>query len=335
MLKTRICDQLGIELPIVSAGMGGVATAKLAAAVSEAGGLGTIALVGLGPEAILSEISAARKLTSKPLAVNVVVPLMGPGVLAALADAPVDAVAFFWGDPAQIIPQFSKARFKVLWQCGSTREALAAKDAGVDIIIAQGFDAGGHVRGITSTVALIPEMRDALGPDTPMIAAGGFADGRGLAAAIALGADAVAFGTRFIASDESAAHPAYKQAILRGHADDTIHTKLYDVGWPDAAHRVLRTSLVEQWERAGCPPTGKRPGEGESIGHLKREMVVPMVNYSVMCPTDYFEGDPAGLAFYSGMSCSLVHDILPAAEIVRRIADEASAVIRDRLASLV
>ena len=261
MLKTKFCELFGIELPVVSAGMGGVALANLAAAVSEAGGLGTIALVALSPKGIHNEISAARKLTSKPIVVNLLIPFLRPGIFEALAQEPISGVTLFWGDPAEHIPVCKRLGLKVIWQCGSAAEAIAAKHAGADAIIAQGFEAGGHVRGVVTTFALIPEVRDAIG-DLPMLAAGGIADGRGLAAGIALGADGAVFGTRFLASRESAAHPAFKQALIAAHASDTVHTKLFDIGWPDAAHRVIRTPLVEAWERAGRPESGQRPGEG-------------------------------------------------------------------------
>ena len=334
MLKTKFCELFGIELPIVSAGMGGVALANLAAAVSEAGGLGTIALVAISPEGIHNEISAARKLTNKPIVANLLIPFLRPGIFESLAQEPIAGVTLFWGDPAEHIPACKRLGLKVIWQCGSADEAIAAKRAGADAIIAQGFEAGGHVRGVVTTFALIPEVRDAIG-DLPMLAAGGIADGRGLAAAIALGADGAVFGTRFLASRESAAHPAFKQALIAAHASDTVHTKLFDIGWPDAAHRVLRTPLVDAWERAGRPESGKRPGEGESNVRLKRtDLDIPLVKYSVMTPSDYMEGDINGLAFYAGQSVSYVHEIAPAAEIVRRIAPEARDVIASRLAPL-
>ncbi|MDO8432923.1 MAG: nitronate monooxygenase [Candidatus Binatus sp.] len=334
MLKTRFCELFGIEYPIVSAGMGGVALAKLAAAVSEADGLGTIALAGISPSGIHDEIAAARKLTRKPIAVNLLIPFLRPGIFEALANEPIAAVTLFWGDPAEQIPPCKRLGLKVIWQCGSAAEALAAKRAGADAIIAQGFEAGGHVRGVVTTFALIPEVRDAIG-DLPMLAAGGIADGRGLAAALALGADGAVFGTRFLASRESAAHPLFKQALIAAHASDTVHTKLYDVGWPDAAHRVIRTPLFDAWERAGRPESGKRPGEGESNARIKRpDIEVPLVRYSVMAPSDYIEGDISGLAFYAGQSVSYVHEIAPAGEIVRQIANEARDVIASRLAPL-
>ena len=335
MLKTRITELFGIEYPIVSAGMGGVGLAELAAAVSNAGGIGTIALAGFTPEGIQNEIAAARKLTNKPLMVNLLVPFLRPGIIETVAREPIQGIAFFWGDPAEYVPIAKKSGLKVIWQCGSVKEAVAARDAGADVIIVQGFEAGGHVRGTVTSLALIPSVRDAVGPEIPIVAAGGFADGRGLAAALALGADAVVFGTRFLASNEVAADPRYQQRIIAAEAEDTVHTELYDIGWPNAPHRVLRTKVVEEWERAGRPPTGKRPGEGKSIGKMTRAgFEVPMVKYSVMAPTSSFEGDIEELPFYAGMSVSLVREKLPAGEIVRRIATEARAIIAGRLASM-
>jgi NAD(P)H-dependent flavin oxidoreductase YrpB (nitropropane dioxygenase family) len=337
MLHTGICNLLKIDLPIVSAGMGGVALSRLAAAVSDAGGFGFIGLAGFSVKAIHHEIAAARELTKKPIGVNLLIPFLRPGVVEAVADEPIAAATFFWGAPADhagSIRRLQTAGVKVIWQCGSAAEARAAAAAGVDAIMAQGLEAGGHVRGTTTTLALVPEVRDAIG-DLPMLAAGGLADGRGLAAVLALGADGAVFGTRFVVARESSAHPDYKRAIIDAHAEDTLHTTLFDIGWPDAHHRVIRTPLVQAWERAGRPATGKRPGEGETAGAMRRPGIeVPLVRYSVFPPTEYIEGDPGGLAFYAGQSCSLVTHALPAGEIVRQIAQEARAVIANRLAPL-
>ncbi len=335
-MKTRITELFAIEHPLALAGLGGVGLAKVAATVSEAGGLGTIALVGLPPEAIHEEIAAARRLTKKPLAVNLLMPFIRPGIIEAVIREPIDAVTLFWGNPAEHTARIKDAGKKVIWQCCSVDEALDARRAGADVIIAQGFEAGGHVRATATALALIPATRDALGPDVPIIAAGGFADGRGLAAALALGADAVAFGTRFVACDETAAHPAYKNRLLTATAEDTVFTTLYDVGWPDAPHRVVRTRVIDEWERAGRPESGKRPGEGERIGALKQGgFEMPLAKYSVMTPSEYVEGDIEELPLYAGMSVNLIREILPAKEIVRRIMDEAHEVIRGRLASMV
>jgi len=339
MLKTKICELFEVEYPIIAAGMGGIAFAELAASVSEAGGLGTLGLAGFTPNGIRNEIREARIRTSKPLAANLIVPFMRSEHLQALSDCPVTAATFFWGDAREhstAIELMHKSGIKVVWQCGSAEEARNAKAARVDVIIAQGFEAGGHVRGVVTTLALIPEVRDAIG-DTPLVAAGGIADGRGLAAALALGADGVAIGTRFVASAEARAHPLYKQRLVSGRADETLHTTLFDDGWPDAPMRVLRSKTVQEWEQAGCPTRGKRPGEGQIIGRLKRaefELGPELTKYGGF-PTDYFEGDVESCGFLAGQSVSLVREILPAGEIVRRIVYEAREVIEKRLKQLV
>ncbi len=330
MLHTRICDLFGIELPIVSAGMGAVARARLAAAVSEAGGLGTIALAGLSPEAVANEIARARALTSKPFAVNLLIPFMRPGVLELLAREKVCAVTLFWGDPTEQIPPAKKLGLTVIWQCGSAEEAASAKAAGANAIIAQGFEAGGHVCGTTSTLALIPAVRDTIG-DLPMLAAGGIADGRGLVSALALGADGAVFGTRFVASHESAAHQQYKRCLLSAKASDTLHTQLFDIGWPGASHRVLRTPFVDRWETAGRPASGNRPEEGKAVARLVRDGIdVPLPSYSVSPPTEDTEGDIGGLAWYAGESVSMISEIASAGEIVRQIAAQAGEIIAKR-----
>jgi nitronate monooxygenase len=335
MLRTKLCELFRIEYPIVSAGMGGIALAELAAAVSEAGGLGTLGLAGFSPEAMHREIKAARRLTKKPLAVNVIVPFLRPGVVEALAREPIQAVTFFWGEPDEPIDHLKTSGIKVIWQCGSPTQARAALKAGADAIIAQGVEAGGHIWGTIGSMVMIPDIRDAIG-DLPLIAAGGLADGRGLAAALALGADGAAFGTRFVASVEAQASERYKQRIIVAEGDSTIHTTLFDVGWPNAPHRVLRTKEVKLWEEAGRPPSGHRPGEGETIGKLKRAGVelTDVPRYSVIPPSRYFDGDEESLPFYSGQSCALIRQVLPAGEIVRQIADEASAIIEKRLMPL-
>jgi len=333
MLHTRICDLFGIDFPIVSAGMGTLAMAELAAAVSEAGGLGTVALPGLAPAAVTAQLRAARALTKRPFIASLLVPFMAPDVLdAALAES-ISGVWFFWGEPSVAdVDKCHRVGAKVIWQCGSVDEAVRAKDSGVDCVIAQGFEAGGHVRGTATLAALVPAVRDAIG-DLPMLAAGGLADGRGLAAALALGADGAVFGTRFLASAECVAHPEYKRRILAARAEDTLHTTLYDVGWPDAPHRVLRTKLVDDWEKAGRPPSGRRPHEGEPGAEMRVEGVEtpPLLTYSVVPPSSFMTGDIEGHAFYAGQSVNLVHEVLPAGEIVRRIARDAEQVISQRL----
>ena len=339
MLQTKISEMFGIEYPIISAGMAAVGLSALAAAVSEAGGLGTIGLAGFTPEGIHNEISAARARTDKPLAANLIVPFMRADQIRAVAASRLAAATFFWGDPgehADAIALMHEGGMRVLWQCGSVQEACNAKEVGVDAIIAQGSEAGGHVRGEVSTFVFIPEVRDAIG-DTPLIAAGGIGDGRGLAAALALGADGVCIGTRFLGSVEAAAHPKYKQRVIEAVATDTICGTLFDGEWPDAPLRTLRTKVVEEWERAGRPPKGKRPGEGQLIGLSHRtdiEFGPEFFKYGGIPPTDFVEGDIESFPLAAGESAGLVRELLPAGEIVRQIATEARDLIEKRLTPL-
>ena len=335
MFKARICDLFGIETPIFCAAMGGVALGELAAAVSEAGAFGSLSSAGFGVAGVQREIAEAKRLTRKPFGVGLLIPLLQPGVFEAVVEARVPAIIFFWGDAAPFIPHCKAAGIRTIVQVGSVTEAFQAKNAGADAIIAQGLEAGGHVRGTVASLVLIPAVRDAIG-DTPLIAAGGIADGRGLAAALALGADGAMVGTRFIATRESAAHAVYKRRVTEAREDQTVYTMLFDVGWPDAPHRVLLNRTIEQWERAGRPESGRRPGEGEVIGHSRRgDMEIPLVRYGVYNPSGFVEGDLEGMALYAGQSAGLVNDLLPAAEVVRRIESEARAAITERLAPLV
>ena len=210
---------------------------------------------------------------------------------------------------------------------GSVDEAKAAADAGADAVMIQGVEAGGHVRGTTALSVVLPAVVAAVAP-VPVVAAGGVADGRGVAAALMLGAQAVSMGTRFVCSEEAALARAYKQRVVGGRAEDTVHTSLFDVGWPDAAHRVLRNATTEEWEAAGRPPSGQRPGEGTIVGHYSvAGQVIDVRKYGVDPPMADFEGDIEQAALYCGQSCSLVNDIRPAAEIVQDLARQATHVL--------
>src|SRR6185437_6375804 len=213
---------------------GGLSGHRLAAAVSAAGGLGTIGI--LPPEELRREIDAARALSSGPLAVNLLLPFARPAHFEAAAQA--DVVVTFWGEPER--------RVDGVWmhQCGSVAEARAARAAGADAIIAQGVEAGGHVRGSLPALELLAQVREALGDDCPVLSAGGVADGSDAATRLAAGADAVDCGTRFLLSEESAAHPLYKARLLG--ARETILTQLFGLGWP-AQHRVVANEATRRW----------------------------------------------------------------------------------------
>ena len=222
-------DLRSLEAPVVQAGMGSIARHELAAAVSEAGGLGTIAGVRAP---IAQEIAAARRLTSKPIAVNLLLPFLRPGDAEAAAAA--DAIVTFWGAPRRPAESFW------IHQCGSVEEAKAAVAAGADAVIAQGVEAGGHVRGTTPMLELLERVRAAV--NVPVLAAGGIVDADGVRAVLDAGAVAAVAGTRFLLSDECHAHPEYKQRCL--DTGETVLTELFGLGWPDAPHRVIRNDAA-------------------------------------------------------------------------------------------
>ena len=209
-------------------------------------------------------------------------------------------------------------------QVGSVSEAVAGAGAGVDAIIAQGVEAGGHVRGTTALSVLLPTIVDAVAP-LPVIASGGIADGRGLVAALSLGAQGISIGTRFLASAEARAADAYKARIVMANAEDTVYTEQCNVGWANAPHRVLRTAAIERWERAGRPPTGERPDEGAVLGTMQSGgTTVEISAYSACLPEPGVSTDIEQMALYSGQSCGLIDGIKPAAEIMAEIVRQAT-----------
>jgi nitronate monooxygenase len=330
MLKTRLCRDLGIDHPILSAPLGGgTAGPELVAAVCNAGGLGFLGLGGLPAGAIREQIRDTRRRTSRPFGAGLLLPLLEGGEVEACVEERVPVLLLFWGDVAPHVEKAKRAGIRVFAQVGSVEEAKAAAAAGVDAIVAQGFEAGGHVRGTTSLVALVAAVCLAVAP-LPVVAAGGIATGRGLIAALGLGAEAVLMGTRFVASDEARASPEYKQRVVRACADDTVHTMLFDIGWPDAPHRVIRNKAFDEWEAAGCPPSGRRPGEGTIVGRTPiAHAMTDVPRHFVGSPMIGFEGDLEYTALYAGESCNLVNDIKPAGAIVRDVIAEAEAVLRE------
>ncbi len=328
MLTTAFCKRLRITHPILSAGMGGgLAGPELVAAVSNAGGLGVLGLLGLPPPLVGAAIDATRALTHRPFGVNFVLPFVGGDEIAAALERRVAVLVLAWGDPSPWIAAAHARDVLVVAQVGSLAEAIVAARAGVDAVIAQGVEAGGHVQGTSALSVLVPAVRAAIAP-TPVIAAGGVADGRGLAAALALGADAVSMGTRFVASAEAVASDEYKRRLVAASAEDTVLVSLFDLGWRDAPHRVLRNRAVERWEAAGRPASGARPGEGEIIGRVPIVgIAVDVPRYSEIPPLAGWEGDVDEAALYAGESCALVRDVRPAAAIVRDVVAEAEAAL--------
>lgn len=311
----------GIELPIFQAGMGGgIARHELAAAVSEAGGLGTLGL--MSADVIRREIAAARRLTGKPIAVNLLLPFARRDHFAAAEEA--DALVTFWGQP--------RRRTGKLWlhQCGSPEEALAAQAAGADGVIAQGVEAGGHVRGDEPALELLERVRHAVGPTYPVLLAGGLADSEDVARALDAGAAAAVLGTRFLMTEESRAHPAYKQRLMESR--ETVLTELFGAGWANAKHRVIWNEAAERWltgdhrgpaalrlfNRALSPALAVVP---ESLqGTLAR---MQRADRPVLGPFAATDDGPRNLLdagpLYAGQSVARLHDVKPAAEVVRSL----------------
>jgi NAD(P)H-dependent flavin oxidoreductase YrpB (nitropropane dioxygenase family) len=327
LVKTTLCSRLGIELPIIQAPMaGGVVGPALAAAVSNAGGLGMLVPWRADLATVRRQIQETRALTSRPFGVNLNLEFPQEERLEAALDEGVRVISFFWRDPAALMPRARAAGATVLHTVGAAADARRAADCGVDIIVAQGWEAGGHVRGTVATLPLIPAVVDAVSP-VPVVAAGGIADGRGLAAALALGAAGAWIGTRFLASREAAVHPRYRELLLKATENDTVFLDwLFDIGWPDAPHRVLHNKTVDMWEAAGCPPAGKRPGEGDVIATSRS--IGPIVRYRACSAAADIEGDIDALPLWAGQSVGLVSNLKPAGDIVREIAGEAEAILR-------
>jgi NAD(P)H-dependent flavin oxidoreductase YrpB (nitropropane dioxygenase family) len=272
------------------------------------------------------QIREMHTLTSRPFGVNLVLDFPQEERLAVCLEERVPIISFFWRDPSHLVPRAKEGGAIVMHTVGSAADARRAVDAGVDVIVAQGWEAGGHVRGTVATMPLVPAVVDAVSP-APVVAAGGIADGRGLAAALALGAAGAWIGTRFLASNEAAIHPRYRERILQANEVDTIYLdNLFDIRWPNAPHRALRNQTVQSWETAGRPASGKRPGEGEVIGTSKS--VGPIVRYQSYTPGADAEGDIDSMSLWAGQSVGLVSKTQSAADIVREIAEQADAILR-------
>jgi NAD(P)H-dependent flavin oxidoreductase YrpB (nitropropane dioxygenase family) len=315
-----LIERLGLELPIVQAGMGGgLSRHELATAVSEAGGLGTIAVNGAA--AIRRELTKARALTAMPLAVNVLLPFARRDWFAAAAEA--DVVVTFWGRP--------KRRTGGTWlhQCGSVAEARLAHAAGADAVIVQGVEAGGHVRGSRPAIDLLLRVKSDLPDDYPVLVAGGIAERGDVLRALEAGADAAVAGTRFLLSEESRAHPEYRRRLLGAKA--TVLTELFGAGWP-APHRVVANAATERWLRED--PRG--PGANRMLNRL----LAPTARYApeallwriaraqrpasrLLTPAGPTDDGPEGLLeagpLYAGETVERIDDIRPAAELVRAL----------------
>jgi NAD(P)H-dependent flavin oxidoreductase YrpB (nitropropane dioxygenase family) len=323
MICTPVCDLLGIRHPIVLGGMSGSTTAPLVAAVSNAGGLGTLGIARTPAEQIPKDIAAIRAATHAPFGVNFLLFVARESSIeAALKERP-PVLSFAWArDDQDLRGYFDRAHAagsRVMYMAGTVPEALRAKEAGADVIVAQGTEGGGHV-GWMASMVIVPMIVDAVGT-TPVLAAGGIADGRGLVAALALGAQGVLLGTRFLATQESPLHPNFKQAVLDSDGHDTVLTEIPDIAratvWPGAMARARRNAFIERWSGREWE---LRARQAEAAAALQQAQQ---------------SGDADYASLLIGQDAGLIHDIPPAGELVERIVAEAEALLRDRLPALV
>jgi NAD(P)H-dependent flavin oxidoreductase YrpB (nitropropane dioxygenase family) len=322
MIRTPVCDLLNIQHPIALGGMGSASSPEMTAAVSQAGGLGAMGCHYLTPEQIRERVTATRAKTSKPIGLNFLLFDVREDSFATALDLKPAVMQFAWARPDQDLkPFFDRSHTigcKVTYMASGVPEAVRAAKAGADVIIAQGSEGGGHV-GWMGSMPLIPMVVDAVGP-IPVLAAGGFADGRGLAAALSLGAQGILLGTRFLASVESPLHPNFKQAIVDSDGHDTQLSEIPDIAaglvWPGAMTRSRRNRFIERW--AGRE-WALRQHRAEAIARLR----------AARQSGDVDEG-PLSM----GQDAGLIHDIPSAGELVLRIAREAEDILARRLPKL-
>jgi enoyl-[acyl-carrier protein] reductase II len=317
-LSTPLCAMLEIEHPIMLAGMGGVSWAELAAAVSNAGGYGVLGMAGRDPAFIRDQMRAVRRLTGRPFGVDLLA--ASPESLTASVDIIIAEGASSFiaglGVPMPIMEKLKKAGLKVMVVCGAVKHAIKAEQAGCDAVICQGSEGGGHT-GLVGTMPLVAQAVEAV--KIPVVGAGGLYDGRGLAACLALGAQGVWMGTRFIASTEAHAGALYRETILAADDTDTTRTRCYS-GKP---MRVRTNPYVQDWE--------SRPGEIQPFPQQAILSQRAQVMGGIGGQIDNL--DPDRSCFAMGQSAGGVHEVLPAAEIIARLMDEAQQAI-GRLAKL-
>jgi enoyl-[acyl-carrier protein] reductase II len=316
MLHTPLCDMLAIDVPIIQAGMGPFANAELAAAVSNAGGLGSVGASALPSlDRLRFELDRIQQLTDRPFAINhnAVVAMVDPAAFELTLELRPAVIAFALSPPGDLVEAAHQAGSLVMAQVTSVAQAVQVADQGVDIVVAQGGEAGGFA-GEISTLALVPQVVDAVRP-LPVVAAGGIADGRGIAAALCLGAQAANIGTRFLTTAEAPVHESWQQAILAARSEDPRKVDVWTEIMPgsggvfETTPRALSSPFIERWREH--PDEARRQAE-----HLQAE-----VRQAVGA------GRLAELIPFAGQSAGLVKDLVPAGQLVRRLAEEAAAAL--------
>ena len=311
MLRTRLTEVLGCDHPVMLAGMGGVSYSELVAAVSDAGGFGTLGAAPMSLDRMQQEMRRVRDRTSRPFGVDLLTAL--PDQLEAQVEAIIAGGASVFvaglGVPRDVIHRCHASGVLVVNMCGKVRHAVAAVEAGCDIVVAQGTEAGGHT-GTVATMALVPQVVDAVGDRVPVVAAGGLYDGRGLAAALALGADGVWMGTRFIATPEAHVVTGYREAILAGRDDDTVVTRAYT----GKTLRAIRNAYTQYFE--------DHPAELQPFpNQIARSIGDGAMHLGAPPDTDGVDRDRE--CYAAGQGIGGITGIVPAAELVGRIVEEA------------
>ena len=332
MFSTSVTRAFGLTTPIVNAGMAMIARPALAAAVSEAGGLGTIGADINSPEVVRRLVRQTKSRTRRPFGVDLIGGFVTDEHLSVLIEEQVALAIFFWTLPSrERTDRLRRAGIKVWMQVGRVAEAEQAVELGADALIVQGAEGGGHNRAEASTMTLFPRVRGRF-PDLPLLAAGGIVDGATMAAALVLGADAVWCGSRFLASQEAEAHDSYKDRVLSADVGDTAIISIYGPEWPGQRMRAIvndgaRSALGREAEAI-------KDAEGQIIGSTVLDgQTIPMPRYSAILPTRDFKGDIEQACLTAGQSVGNIDEILPAGEIVRRMTREAKTAL-DRLAGL-
>lgn len=327
-LETALTKQLGLTAPIVQAPIGSASCPELAAAVADAGGLGMLAITWRDEEATRAAIAETRRQTDGTFGVNIVVDPEAKSVptethVEICIETSVDVVSFSFGEAEPYIDDIQDYGGTVLQTVGSGEEAKQAVEAGVDAVVAQGWEAGGHVQSEIATLPLIPRVVDAV-PETPVVAAGGIADGRGIAAVLTLGAAGAWLGTRFLGTKEANVHRRYQQRVIKANETDTSYGTPFDQGWPEVPHRVLENETTETWREAGRPETD-RPGAREIIARTNNG--TPIYRYEDSLAVPGLSGAVEKLPLYAGQSAGVTEDIKPADELVSALADETVAAL--------
>ncbi len=317
MIVTSFTKLVGVAAPIQLAAMPGISTPELVAAVAYAGGLGMLGAPLTSAAALERSLEQLSDRTEGVFGVNFLVPFLDPACVTVAARR-ARTVEFFYGEPdSELVGRGHAFGALVSWQVGSVTEATAAERAGCDFIVVQGTEAGGHVRGETSLLPLLSRILDVA--HVPVVAAGGIATARDLAAVLACGAGGARIGTRFVAATESGAHPSYVKALLAASAADTCLTEAFSVMWPSAPHRVLRSAIA-----------GAEALTEDVIGeaHLSGQ-VVPVRRFSVIAPTSATTGHVHAMALYAGESVTNVTSVQPAAAIISELVAGAERLLRE------